>query len=104
MNDYIFTEVITPLVKGLYTEVMVIGMFLVGFGYVRSAMSDPLVVRRGHFCRRIVLLTSVMLFSTYIILSYNVDNTNHVQINCGGKGDRRKFLREVGIPIVIKKI
>ncbi len=81
MNDFIYSRVIAPLVKALYTEVMVIGMFFVGFGYLRSAISDALVVRRGHFWRRILLFTLVILFSIYIILSYNVDNTNHGQVN-----------------------
>lgn len=73
MNNYIYTKILAPVIQNLYSEMMVIGIFLVSFSYLRSVFLDVRVLRYGYFWRRVFLLLSVMLFSIYIGLSYNVD-------------------------------
>lgn len=73
MNEYIYTKILAPVIQNLYSEVLIIGLFIVGFSYLQGIFFDKKSARNSYFWRRVLLLSSVMLFTIYVVLSYNVD-------------------------------
>lgn len=62
-----------PSVRQLYVQVMVIGMFMVGLGYVKGAILNRKIFKNRGFYKRLVLSIDVFLFTTYAIISYEID-------------------------------
>jgi len=79
INEHLFDEIISPVIKELYSEVVIIGMFFVGFSYIRYAVINKQTIRTHRFGKWAILLTSVMLFTIYTVLSYNIDVAANVK-------------------------
>jgi hypothetical protein len=78
MSNWYYTKLIAPIIQSLCAEVMVLGLFVVGFSYIRIAIVNRHIFRQGYFWRQVLLLASVTLFCVYTIISYNVEPALHV--------------------------
>jgi hypothetical protein len=79
MEDYVYSQFVAPIIKTLYCEVMIIGLFGVTIWYVRCAHSLSTTIGDPNFWKRVILLAAVMLFTIYIVVSYQIDSAPAVR-------------------------
>uniref|UniRef100_UPI004056BD1B hypothetical protein n=1 Tax=Candidatus Electrothrix sp. TaxID=2170559 RepID=UPI004056BD1B len=83
-NFNFYTKLIAPVMQSLCIEVMVLGMFVIGFSYIHAALVKRRIFRQAFLWRQILLLISVMLVCMYCIISYNCESVLHVSENTEG--------------------
>ena len=69
----IYSGLVAETLRGLIEEVLILGLFIVGVGHFRHALRDPSYLRSIAFAKRFSLLAGVMLFVTYMKLTYSVE-------------------------------
>ena len=69
----IYSGLVAETLRGLIEEVLILGLFIVGVGHFRHALRDPSYLRSIPFAKRFGLLAGVMLFVTYMKLTYSVE-------------------------------
>ena len=69
----IYSGLVAETLRGLIEEVLILGLFIVGVGHFRHALRDPSYLRSFPFAKRFGLLAGIMLFVTYMKLTYFVE-------------------------------
>lgn len=67
-----YIEIIFPLIRAIYQEAMIIGIFVVAFGLLRDALKNSGTIKQSLFWQRGLLLFVVMCWTTNILISYNL--------------------------------
>lgn len=74
--EHVYSRLVADTLRGLLEEVLILGMFIVGVGHISHAARDPGYLRSLKFKKSLVLLAAVMLFVTYMKLTYYVEWTS----------------------------
>ncbi len=69
----IYSGLVAETFRGLLQEVVVLGLFIVGIGNMRQGVRDPSYSRTSEFRKRLVLIAAVLLYVTYMKLTYSVE-------------------------------
>lgn len=68
--ETVYLTLVNDLLSTLHKEVLVLGVFVVCFGYLRHVMKVPALLSHVGFWQRFLLLTAITLFSSYIAITY----------------------------------
>lgn len=71
--QHVYSGLVAETLRSLLQEVLVLGFFIVGVGHVNHAVKEPNYFKTAMFRKRILLLCVVMLFVTYMKLTYSVE-------------------------------
>ena len=71
--QHVYSGLVAETLRSLIQEVLVLGFFMVGVGHVNHAVKEPGYFSTATFRKRILLLSVVMLFVTYMKLTYSVE-------------------------------
>ena len=77
--QHVYSSLVAETVRGLLEEVLILGLFIVGVGHAAHAAKAPGYLRSANFRKRLALLAAVMLFVTYMKLTYYVEWTSRVE-------------------------
>ena len=76
--DDVFSVLVADTIRGLLEELLVIGLLVVGVGHFAHGRHDYSYYQSRVFRNRMILLTSVVLFVTYLRLTYFVEWENEL--------------------------
>lgn len=97
--DYIYEEMGFNVVSSMFQEALLLGISVVLFNYLRKAFKDQ--IDRGRLIKDLILLFSLMLFCTYVDVSYQVDMGESArQLSISQKAEVEKAVGE-DIPQVV---
>lgn len=74
--QHVYSHLVAETLRGLLEEVLILGMFIVGVGHISHAARDPGYLKSRKLKKSLVLLAAVMLFVTYMKLTYYVEWTS----------------------------